>query len=190
MWGYEVYEMMKRLFLVAILPLLGEGVMRAFIGILVSTGAAFWARESWPFVKSTNSRLALAANVQILGVFFASAVLITDSLGSFGLDDLTMGVLLLLLNLVCLVLVAYWCIKIEAAEMERRAWRQNLELSWTEQQLVRVGFVVLMLRWRGVNFDTCLRLSVLRHIDEGALKILWSTMQIVSSVQWNLSKWD
>jgi hypothetical protein len=137
MWGYEVYEMMKRLFLVAILPLLGEGVMRAFIGILVSTGAAFWARESWPFVKSTNSKLALAANVQILGVFFASAVLITDSLGSFGLDDLTMGVLLLLLNLVCLVLVAYWCIKIEAAEMERRAWRQNLELSWTEQQLVR-----------------------------------------------------
>ena len=53
-----------------------------------------------------------------------------------------------------------------------------------------VGLVVLMLRWRGVNFDTCLRLSVLRHIDEGALKILWSTMQIVSSVQWNLSKWD
>ena len=53
-----------------------------------------------------------------------------------------------------------------------------------------VGLVVLMLRWRGVNFDTRLRLSVLRHIDEGALKILWSTMQIVSSVQWNLSKWD
>ena len=53
-----------------------------------------------------------------------------------------------------------------------------------------LGLVILMLRWRGVNLDTCLRLSVLRHIDEGALKILWSTMQIVSSVQWNLSKWD
>ena len=53
-----------------------------------------------------------------------------------------------------------------------------------------VGLLLLMLRWRGANLDTCLRLSVLRHIDEGALKILWSTMQIVSSVQWNLSKWD
>jgi hypothetical protein len=51
-----------------------------------------------------------------------------------------------------------------------------------------VGLLLLMLRWRGANLDTCLRLSVLRHIDEGALKILWSTMQIVSSVQWNLSK--
>ena len=137
MWGYEVYEMMKRLFLVAILPLLGEGAVRAFIGILVSTGAVLWARESWPFVKSTNSKLALAANLQILTVFFASAVLITDSLEGFGLNNLTLGVVMLLLNLVCFILVAYWCVKVEAAEMERRAWRQNLELSWTEQQLVR-----------------------------------------------------
>ena len=76
MWGFEVYEMMKRLFLVAILPLLGEGAVRAFIGILVSTGTVLWARESWPFVKPTNSKLALAANLQILLVFFASALLI------------------------------------------------------------------------------------------------------------------
>ena len=135
MWGYEVYEMMKRLFLVAILPLLGEGVMRAFLGILVSTGAAFWARESWPFVKSTKATGAhgeLANFGRVLRVGRTHHRLARE----LRLGRLNDG-RLLLLNLACLVLVAYWCIKIEAAEMERRAWRQNLELSWTEQQLVR-----------------------------------------------------
>ena len=51
-----------------------------------------------------------------------------------------------------------------------------------------LGLAVLALQWRGVKLDAYLRLSVLKLVDTGTLKILWSTMQIVSSVQWNLSK--
>ena len=100
MWGYELYEMAKRLFFVAVLPFFGEPVFRAFIGILASMCAVLWARESWPFTESTNSQLALAAALQILGVYFASALLLTDSMKGIGLSDGALGGLLLLLNLV------------------------------------------------------------------------------------------
>ena len=132
MWGYELYEMAKRLFFVAVLPLRGARLARVHRHL--GSCALCSGRESWPFTESTNSQLAAAA-LQILGVYFA--LLLTDSMKGIGLSDGALGGLLLLLNLVCFVLVAYWCVKVEAAERERRAWRQNLELSWRELQLVR-----------------------------------------------------
>jgi hypothetical protein len=57
--------------------------------------------------------------------------------------------------------------------------------------LCLLGLAVLALR-RSQKFkcDSCfgyLHLSTMHHIDKGTLKVLWSTTQIISSVQWNLS---
>ena len=57
--------------------------------------------------------------------------------------------------------------------------------------LCLLGLAALALR-RSQKFkcDSCLRylhLSTMHHIDKGTLKVLWSTTQIISSVQWNLS---
>ena len=125
MWGYELYEMAKRLFFVAVLPFFGEPVLRAFIGILASVCAVHWARESWPFIESTNSQLAFTANLQIQGVYFASLLLLTDSMNGVGLSDNAVGCLLLLLNLVCFALVAYWCVKIEIRELRLARWKSE-----------------------------------------------------------------
>ena len=125
MWGYEIYETVKRLFFVAALPFFGEPVFRAFIGILASACAVHWARESWPFIESTNSQLAFTANLQIQGVYFASLLLLTDSMNGFGLSDNAVGCLLLLLNLVCFALVAYWCVKIEIRELRLARWKSE-----------------------------------------------------------------
>ena len=51
-------------------------------------------------------------------------------------DPMQLGSILLVVNLVCFVLVAYWGIEIEAAERDRRAWRRNCALSEREAQLV------------------------------------------------------
>lgn len=61
--------------------------MRAFIGVFASTAAAFFAREVWPFVRPCTNILLLTANLQILAVFFAAALLLTDSLDGFGLSN-------------------------------------------------------------------------------------------------------
>ena len=45
-WAYEVYDMYRRLLLVGVLPLLGDGIVRVFIGIFVCVWAAHIARES------------------------------------------------------------------------------------------------------------------------------------------------
>jgi hypothetical protein len=53
-----------------------------------------------------------------------------------------------------------------------------------------VAVIALVLQLRGFDFGACLayfRLGILRHIDEGTVKVLWTTTQIVSSVQWNLN---
>ena len=50
-----------------------------------------------------------------------------------------------------------------------------------------VGIIAFALRSRAkdaVKQWKCL--SVLKHVDKGDLKVMWSTMQIISSVQWNL----
>ena len=52
------------------------------------------------------------------------------------------------------------------------------------------GLVAAVLRWRGFNLQKYVRLPsfpFLKHADKGTLKVLWSTTQIISSVQWNLS---
>ena len=50
-----------------------------------------------------------------------------------------------------------------------------------------IGIIAIALRSRArdaVKKWQCL--SILKHVDKGDLKVMWSTMQIISSVQWNL----
>ena len=77
----------RRLFFIGVLPLLGDGAVRAFIGVFASTAVAFFAREVWPFVRPCTNILLFTANLQILAVFFAAALLLTDSLDGFGLSN-------------------------------------------------------------------------------------------------------
>ena len=120
-WGYEVFEMYRRLFFVAVLPLLGEGSARALIGVFASVWAALIARESWPFIRSTTCVLLVVGNLQILFVFFAATLLITESLDGFGLSDFELGVILFAVNLLSFIRVSFWGYGIYREEKRREA---------------------------------------------------------------------
>ena len=50
-----------------------------------------------------------------------------------------------------------------------------------------IGIIAIALRSRArdaVKKWQCL--SILKHVDKGDLKVMWSTLQIICSVQWNL----
>ena len=52
---YEVYDIYRRVFMIAVLPLLGSGSARALVGLLVSVVAAFLAHEIKPFTNTKVS---------------------------------------------------------------------------------------------------------------------------------------
>ena len=107
MYAYEVLIMYLRIFFIGVLPLLGEGLTRAFIGIFGSAVSLIIARETMPFARYTTSLLLCAANIQLMILFFASAILLSDTLRDFGLSNEELGCILLGSNLVCFVLVIW-----------------------------------------------------------------------------------
>ena len=101
--------MYRRLFLIGVLPLLGEGTARASIGCFAAIVMAVVARENAPFIRSTTNTLLVVAQYQIVAVFYAAFVLLAGSLADFGLSDLALGLLLLFVNCVVFALVVFWC---------------------------------------------------------------------------------
>ena len=127
MWAYEVYEMYRRLFLVGVLPLLGEKTVRAFIGIFVCIWTAHIARELWPFNRSTTCVLLVVGTIQILIVFFSAALILTGSLKGFGLSDFELGAILLGVNLLSFAMVFYWGYGIRWEEKRREKEQRKEE---------------------------------------------------------------
>ena len=112
--------------------MLGQGLKRALIGLLVAFWSSHLARELWPFIRPRTSILYFIANLQISGVFFAAVLLLSESVNGFGLKDSELGILLLLMNIVCFVLVVYWGFQLEAAEEARLRKRENnvVKIEW------------------------------------------------------------
>ena len=50
-----MYDIYRRVFMIAVLPLLGSGSARALVGLLVSVVAAVLAREIKPFTNTKVS---------------------------------------------------------------------------------------------------------------------------------------
>ena len=124
-WAYEVYEMLRRLFFVGVLPLLGEGAVRAFIGIFLSIWTVLIARESWPFNRSTTCVLLVVATLQILFVYFCASLILTGSLEGFGLSNLLLGVILLATNVLSFLLVIFWGFEIKREERQLKKKREG-----------------------------------------------------------------
>ena len=59
-------------------------------------------------------------------MFLAALVILTDSFAIFGLSDLGLSLIMLLLNLVIVVLALYWCFKRHQLELEQQQWRSIL----------------------------------------------------------------
>ena len=72
------------------------------------------------------SLLAYIAQYEVLGVFVAALLILTDSFDTFGLSDLGLSLIMLLLNLVIVVLALYWCLKRRRFEVEQQQWRNIL----------------------------------------------------------------
>ncbi len=99
-WYYEVVYMYKRLFLVGVLPLLGEGTARASIGCFAAIVLAVAARENAPFVRAHTNTLLVCSWWQILSVFYAAFVILSGNMKDFGLSDFALGLVLVLMNMV------------------------------------------------------------------------------------------
>ena len=90
--------MYRRVFLIAVLPLLGLGSARAFIGLLVSAAAAVLGREVMPFNDTNANSLLSAAQYQICFTFLGALAILSDAVGSLGLSDFGFGLLLVAIN--------------------------------------------------------------------------------------------
>ena len=73
-----------------------------------------------------RSRLAHVAQYQLLGVYLAAIVIVTDSMSIFGLSDLGLGFLLLGLNLIIVALALRWCYQRHVRDKQQQHWRNVL----------------------------------------------------------------
>jgi hypothetical protein len=97
--------MYRRIVFIGFLPLLGSGALRASLGTFLAIVATSVCRELSPFVHSSTNVLLMVAQYQILATFLLALILISDSLAVFGLEDLSMSVILLALNFALLIVV-------------------------------------------------------------------------------------
>ena len=102
---YEVYDVYRRVFMIAVLPLLGSGLARAMIGLLVSSVAAVLARETKPFANTTVNSLLTGAQYQICLTLFATLAMMVDTASVLGLGDFGFGLLLVGINTGVVVMV-------------------------------------------------------------------------------------
>ena len=153
-WYYEVVELYRRLFLIGVVPLLGEGSARASIGCFASLIMAIIAREQAPFVRRTTSTLLVVAQYQILAAYYAAFVILSGSLADFGLTDFALGLVLVLTNCFMFVLIGYWCTRQHLSEKEalRRKRVMLPKVEWA------VGF-------SATKFSTTFRLLREEHIS-------------------------
>ena len=63
-YWFEVFDLLRRIFFVAILPLLGSESMRATVGFFFSFLFALYIREAAPFINSATNLLAVLMYVR------------------------------------------------------------------------------------------------------------------------------
>jgi len=109
---------------VAILPLLGSGLLRATIGCFIAFLWQAFVRESVPFVEASTNALLYVAAWQIFVTYFAALVIESDSLKVFNLHDFELGVLLIFVNLIIVLFVGGWGCMNVLKENEEMHWRK------------------------------------------------------------------
>ena len=69
-WYFEVVEMYRRILFIGVLPLLGDGALRASLGCFLAIIAAIFVRESSPFIRNTTNVLLIIAQYQVRHSFY------------------------------------------------------------------------------------------------------------------------
>ena len=124
--AFEVVEMYRRVFFVAVLPLCAGGPARTAIGVFASLLWAIYAREAAPFIDPLTNALLTVAAWQILVSYLGALMLASDSLASFGLSDFGLGLGLTLANVVVVVFAGAWVVKRHREDEQRQGWNHAL----------------------------------------------------------------
>jgi hypothetical protein len=112
---------------IGVTPLLGSGDLRISACVFLSIINVAFVREACPYREEMTNFLAVVANYQILLTFLGALVLQTSSLKSFGLSHVGLGSILLGVNIVIILLAAWWCRQRRLEEIAQRAWRAPLD---------------------------------------------------------------
>jgi hypothetical protein len=123
---FEVVEVVRRMFFVAVLPLCGDGVARATFGCLGALVWAVGAREVRPFVDPAANDLLTVSSVAVFVTYLGALAVASGSLGGLGLSDFGLGVGLLLANLGVVAVCGAWVYQRHAQTEERKHWKQGL----------------------------------------------------------------
>ena len=120
--------MYKRVFLIAVLPLLDLGSARTLVGLLVSAVAAVLAREIMPFTDSAANTLQSAAQYQISLTFLGALAVLGDAAKALGLGNFGFGLLLVAVNATVVIMVGF--LSARAASADRKMKRKPPGAHW------------------------------------------------------------
>ena len=118
-----MWSQYRRTVFIGVTPLLGSGNLRTSLCSFLSIVTVAFVREASPYRENITNILAVVANYQILITFIGAVVLEADSLESFGLSQTSLGFILLAVNVLIIVLSAWWCRQRTLEEGAQREWR-------------------------------------------------------------------
>ncbi len=105
-WWFEVGDMYRRILFVGIVPLCSpHPATRASLGVVLSIASLAYFLEEKPYRIEVTNFVAVVAQYAILVTYYTALSIETGVLITFGLQDLGMGLFLLISNLLVFALV-------------------------------------------------------------------------------------
>jgi hypothetical protein len=124
-WWFEVAEMYRRIVFVSIIPLTSNvKATRASLGCVLGVVSMLYYREENPFRRDFTNIIAYVAQAAIFMTYYAALSIESDTMISFGMSDLGVGIFLVIINLSVmglLLLVSYQRLE---EETRRKALKQ------------------------------------------------------------------
>lgn len=120
---FEVADLYRRIFFVALLPLLGTGLLRVVVGCFAAFIWVKFVREAQPFIDGSTNLLLHIAAYQILVTFLSALVISSGALAIFHLSDLVLGLILIAANSGMLAFTSFWCLLSYRREQAEAAHR-------------------------------------------------------------------
>jgi len=109
--------MYRRIFFVALVPLLGRNAhaeasgaeIRSLVGFLGATAAIALLRETAPFISASTNDLLVLASHSIALTYLGAFVVVSESVTRIGLDRFVLGMCLALVNASYVIFVLWVC---------------------------------------------------------------------------------